>query len=483
MNSSLPTTSFPKNVNEIISETYDIYNSINDDNKTYANCLIMVLKKYHLWPNIKVKKFKNRSDIVLLHNNYKMGELYEYRELYEQCRSIVLDFTLSFNNNVVVTYANSIPVRVDINTYITNIYNDKDKCYEAYDGTMISVYNHNGEWHFGTSSCPDANSSKFSHPTKTHGNMFDEILYKYYGKQLTEHELSLTPNEVSKILRSKFVASLNPEMAYEFIIVHYENIHIIDYTNILGENYKELVHVNTKNRNTFVDEDIYTTRLQDYVEVGINYPKEFTNITDAIGYINSNPYSYGLIIKKKQDNSVKLYKISTEIINYREETDPCHPNTWMNILSVYMKNKQEYTIKDYISNYVPNIVLPIDNNGRYIDPTYLIHTLISTIKDSLYNYYVSTTTYFPKYGRYKMNKDLDKQFPPIIQYHLAQLRNLQVTTYNKKMITSANVYYYLCQCNDIKNIKTLIQFFASNPINEMNPRTSMCFAIMNSLIS
>ena len=94
MNSSLPANSFPKHVNELISETYDIYNSINDDNKTYANCLIMVLKKYHLWPNIKVKKFKNRSDIVLLHNNYKMGEVYEYRELYEQCHSIVLDFTL-----------------------------------------------------------------------------------------------------------------------------------------------------------------------------------------------------------------------------------------------------------------------------------------------------------------------------------------------------------------------------------------------------
>lgn len=483
MNSSLPANSFPKNVNEIISETYDIYNSINDDNKTYANCLIMVLKKYHLWPNIKVKKFKNRSDIMLLHNNYKMGEVYEYRELYEQCRSIVLDFTQSFNNNIVVTYANSIPTRVDTNTYMTNIYSDQDKCYEAYDGTMITVYNHNGEWHFGTSSCPDANSSKFTHPTKTHGNMFDEILYKYYGNQLTEQELSLVPNEVSKILRSKFVASLNPEMSYEFIIVHYENIHIIDYTNVLGENYKELVHVNTKNRNTLVEEDIHTTKLQAYLEVGINYPKEFTNVTDALGYINSNPYSYGLIIKKKIDNNVKLYKVSTDIINYREETDPCHPNTWMNILSVYMKNKQDYTIKDYISNYVPNIVLPIDNNGRYIDPTYLIHTLISTIKDSLYNYYVSTTTYFPRYGRYKMNKDLDKQFPPIIQYHLAQLRNLQVTTYKEKMITSANVYYYLCQCNDIKNIKTLIQFFASNPINEMNPRTSMCFAIMNSLIS
>ena len=248
MNSNQPTISFPKNVNEIISETYNIYNSINDDNKTYANCLIMVLKKYHLWPNIKVKKFKNRSDIVLLHNNYKMGEIYEYKELYEQCRSIVLDFTLSFNDNVVVTYANSIPTRIDANTYMTNIYSDHDKCYEAYDGTMITVYCHNGEWYFGTSSCPDANSSKFSHPNKTHGIMLDEILYKYYGNQLTSEDMKLHANEISIILRNKFVASLNPEMAYEFIIIHHENVHIINYTNVLGENYKELIHVNTKNR-------------------------------------------------------------------------------------------------------------------------------------------------------------------------------------------------------------------------------------------
>ena len=41
MNSNPQVASFPKHVNEVISETFDIYNSINDDNKTYANCLIM----------------------------------------------------------------------------------------------------------------------------------------------------------------------------------------------------------------------------------------------------------------------------------------------------------------------------------------------------------------------------------------------------------------------------------------------------------
>ena len=288
MNSEPQIINFPKNISDIINETYNIYNSIDDDNKTYSNCLIIVLKKYHLWPNIKVKKFKNRSDIVLLHNNYKMGCIYEYKELYEQCRSIVLDFTQSFNNNVVVTFANSIPERSDITNYMSKLYSNTDKCYEAYDGTMITIYNHYDNWYFGTSSCPDANSSKFSHPTKTHGNMFDEILYKYFGKLLNQDELSLSHSEVSKLLRNKFTSYLDKSKSYEFIIIHHENVHIIDYTNVFGEKYMEIVHVNTKNRNSMTEEYISNVKINEFVELGVTYPLEFSDISSALNHINTN---------------------------------------------------------------------------------------------------------------------------------------------------------------------------------------------------
>jgi hypothetical protein len=316
--------------------------------------------------------------------------------------------------------------------------------------------------------------------------MFDEILFKYFKHHITadaEEVSTLTTEEISSKLRSLFVQHLDPNMAYEFIIVHHENKHIIDYTGLLGDNYMEMFHINTKHRCSLVENDIMSSVIPSLLEIGVKYPLPFSNIQEAYAHINSNNFSYGLIVKKIISDKVKLYKISTDVINYREETDPCHPNVWMNILSVYMKNKTEYTIKDYIANYNPYINLPVDNNGQKIDPTYLIHTIISTIKDSLYSYYKATTIYYPNYNRYKMNKEMDKQFPPIIQYHLAQLRNLQVNTYKTKMINMGNVYHYLCQCNDVNNIKTLIQFFASNPINEMSPRTSMCFAIMTSLIS
>jgi hypothetical protein len=491
MTSESSTIQFPTTLHQLIEETFKIYeerkvvDECGDDKgeNSYANCLIYLLKKYHFWPFMKVKKFRGRSDIVLLHNSYLRKNVDNFKELYEQCRSVVLDFSLE-NNNIVVTYANSTPERIDCNNYINSIYSPEDKVYEAYDGTIITVYNYKDEWFFGTSSCPDANSSKFSHPTKRHGNMFDEILFKIFKEHISAEEMSaLTSDEISLKLRNLFAQHLDTSMAYEFIIVHHENKHIVDYSGLLGNDYMELFHINTKHRNLLIENDIIASIIPSLFERGVKYPLQFNNIQEAYAHINSSQHSYGLIVKKMVEGKVKLYKISTDAINYREETDPCHPNIWMNILSVYMKNKTEYTIKDYIANYNPNINLPLDNNNQKIDPTYLIHTIISTIKDSLYSYYKATTIYYPNYNRFKMNKDMDKQFPPIIQYHLAQLRNLQVNTYKTKMINMGNVYHYLCQCNDVNNIKTLIQFFASNPINEMPPRTSMCFAIMTSLIS
>jgi hypothetical protein len=472
---------FPTNLYELIEETYREYEKKQD---TYANCLLVVLKKYHLWPSMQIKKFKGRHDIVLLHNTYKRNDVEAYKELYHQCRSVVLDFTLSINNNVVVTYANSIPERINYESYMNKYFDCDDKYYEAYDGTMITVYNYKGEWYFGTTSCPDANSSKFSHPIKKHGNMLDEILFEYYKNCFTQDQIvNEKPHVISKQLRKMFTDNLDPSNAYEFLIVHHENHHIIDYTQLFGNNYKVLFHLNTKQRDTLIEQDITSSRINALVDLGVQYPIQFAHINEAYNYMMNNPTCYGIIVKKIVNNQVRILKISTDKINFREETDPCNPNVWINMLTVYMKNKTDYHVHDYITHYASDIEFPVDNNGKTLDPTYLIHTAISTIKDSLYNLYVATTTYYPKYKRFKMNKELDKQFPPIIQYHLAQLRNQQVTIYTNKIINPGNVYYYICQCNNVKNIKTLIQFFALNSINDMPPRTAMCFTILNSLLS
>lgn len=465
----------PTTVYELIEDTFAEQKKSND---SYANSLVKTLKKNHFWPSMQVKKFKNNENIVLLHNTYKRDDVMLFKHIYEQCRSIVLDFSLQLNNNVVVSYANNIPVRIDINEYSQGI-SETDRYHEAYDGTMISVYNYQNEWYFGTSSCPDVNSSKFSNPKKSHGEMLDEVLLCYFRSQISEEEIANGYNaEISTKLRALFTSNLDPMMAYEFVLVHCDNIHIIDYTNNYGSGYKILYHINTKNRIDLSEVDI---SMQPLAEYGLQYPRYFTNLNEAYNYITEH-LSYGFVVKKKTPLGIQLYKISPVEIEFKEDTNPCNPNVWHNLLTIYMKNRKDFQINDYIRTYAPDIQLPIDDKGRNIDPTYMIHTMISTLKDVLYNLYIATTTYNSKTNRFKMNKELDMQFPPVIRFHLAQLRYKQQNENFNAMIRPKDVYHYICHCNNIKNIKLLITLFATTAGYNITERASMCFTILNGLL-
>lgn len=457
-----------KNITDLIALTYNYYNNNNGKVK-YSDCILNLLKKNHYYPLLKVKKFKNNDNLVLIHNTYKRNNTEKFQELYDQCRSVVLDFSKSIGDNVVVSYANSIPERLLIKDYISGI-DINDKCRISLDGTMITVYNYNGVWYFGTTSCPDVNSSKFSHPTKKHGDMFNEVLYELFKNNVNVED----PNVITN-LRFVFTSLLNPLYSYIFILVHHENKHIIDYTNELGENYKCLFHINTKNRITLIDENIDE---QPYKNFGIKYLYNFENPNDAVIYLQNNINCYGIIASRNN----KLYKISSDAILHREEFNPCNPNIWYNFMYIYMLNNPNYNINNYITNYGKDYTPLFNTDGTILDPTYIIHTSFNIIKDVLYNLYISSTKYYPKYKRFKTNLDLDKTFNPTIRFHLAQLRHQQTTIYVKRLLNSNNILNYLCQSNNIKNIKILINYFVNNRIFDIPDKNLFCLNILNNLL-
>lgn len=443
--SSTPSTVINKinNLNELIKMTYNLYD-LKQGTLKYADCLLQILKSYHYWPLIKIKKFKNNDNIVLIHNSYKNDNVAHFQELYDECRSIVLDFSKSNNDNVIITYANSIPERYSIDNYVNNLYSNLDSCSMAIDGTMITFYHHEGLWYCGTSSCTDIDDSNFFHPTKTHGQMLNEILLKYLKDD--------TINNMDDV-RNKFTSLLDPLYSYEFVLVHHENKHIIDYTNELGLNYMDLFHISTKNRKTLIIENIYN---QPFKQIGIQYPLYFTNGVEAINYINNNPNCYGIIVNTIE----KKFKVSNEYVLKKEEVDPCNYNVWYNLLHVYLLNKPEYNVNNYISDYCKDFIYPTYND-IIIDPNYIISNVIHIITDILYNLYINTTKYYTKYNRFKVNLDIDTQLNSVVRYHLAQLRYQQITLY-KKLLSVDNIYYYVCN-NNIKNIKKLIKLFYENP--------------------
>ena len=433
-------------LDDIIKMVYD-----KCENGNYPNTLISILKQKHYWPVIKVKKFKNNNNLCLLHNSYKRDDVSEFQDLYDKCRSVVLDFSKSIGNNVVISISNSIPIRSKITNYTTNIYEASDVCYTALDGTVVTVYYHNGIWHFGSSSCPDINSSKFSNKDKTHGYMLDEILFDMY-----KNHVNISDPNISTVLRNLFTSNLSPLYSYDFVIIHSDNIHVIDYTNILGENYKHLFHINTKNRISLIEENIDNQPL---VYLGVKYPIKFASPQEAIAYINSSNNNYGIIVKKNN----KLYKISDDSILHKEEVNAFNYNKWYNILYIYMLQKPNYNINEFINEFYPgNVEIPNDTYNT-------IDLIFNIIKQIIYNLYISTTNYYPKYNRFKVDLNMDKTLNPLIRFHLAQLRHQQTTIYKKKIINENNVFNYLCHSNNIKNIQKLINHFATTNSYNLTP--------------
>jgi len=423
-------------LNNIINKTKEI----KQPNISWNNTLLQVLRENHYWPAIQTKRFYSNNNLILLHNTYKRKDVESYIDLYNECRSVILDFSSS---NVILFKASSTPETLKFEDAIDK-YDDSLECNIAYDSTLVYAYYCNN-WIFSTNTCTNIDYSKFNHPTKKYGEMFNEAL---------------------PISREELMQNLDKNIVYTFGIIHYENKKYIDYTNEFGDKYKKIILLDTKEKYTGINVDIT-------LDFGILNPKK---ITLKEGYQLNN--IYGLIFEYNN----KRYKITPNNIIFQEETDFGYPNVWRNMIWIYQKNMEDFHISDYIKTYNKEIDYPLDNNGEKLDPTYLIHTTMISMRDILYNLYTTTTVYFKQYNRFKMSKDIDSKLPPILQYHLAQLRRQQITIYVEDTITDKEIFHYLCYSNPMKNIIALINFFATNSGYDILPRSSQCITILNNLL-
>jgi hypothetical protein len=432
-----------------------------------------LLKEKRYWPALQWKKFHDGSGLVLLHNTYKRTDVEAFQDLYDECRSVVLDFEAPLGENVVVSLSNAIPVRMALEDYKTVMRPD-DIAQVSYEGTTISVYYHRDQWHFSTASCPSVAASRYAHPTKRHGTMLDETL------------LAMFPGETEETVRGRLTAVLNPDHAYYFILVHHENTHIMNY----GEGYKKLVHIQTRDKATMEPVALpFAPFLEAPFADGIFYSPTFDRPEAAVEWLSQpsdpkNPNTFGYIVKTGGEDG-KLLKVCRMEMLDREQEDMGHPNPWMNMLWVYIQNRPNYHVNHYIEKYCPDITFPTDQFGRTLAPVYLIHTAICTLRDCLYQSYRYTTKYYPEYNRWKMNKTLDESLPKILRFHLSQLRIIQVGTHQGEYLTPHTVYHYICHHQSMANLLKLIGFFANTAEDSIHltPRTAECFRVLYRMLS
>jgi hypothetical protein len=457
MASSTDNLYFP-NISKLLEEVAIEYEK--EDYATMQDALNAYIRKRKYWPMIQTKKFFGKNNLLLLHNTYTRDDVDHFKNLYDEIRSVVLDFDAPSGEMIVLSLADKIPTRMLVDQYV-NMYKDGDILHECFEGTMVYVYNHNEKWFFSTSTCPNINSSKYFHPTKTHGKMFDEALQELF------------PTLEEEKLRDTFVTYLDINTSYGFLLVHHENKHVMDYSPEFGENYKRLYHLFSRDKKTSAP------ILEPIKQLELYIPKQYASLDEAVQAI-SETNSYGFIAKSEE----MVYKVSIGSIIQAETENLGNSNPWVNMLSVYMKQNPLFKINDYIDKYmysIKNSLIQYDSNGNEMVPVYIIHTVMMTLRDIIYSAYTHTTQYDLTTQQYSIDRDLDAQYAPIIRFHLAQLRHLQGSKHKFSYINQQTVYHYLCLHQTMKNIRMLIDHVA-NTSYTVPFRTQECFRLLNNAL-
>ena len=286
--------------------------SSNGIDKAMISHLNSYIRKHKYWPMLQTKKISD--DLILLHNTYIRDDVFHFKDLYDTARSVVL----SANDlSVIVSFADPTPIRLTIEEYAAKR-SDTDIYSRAFEGTMIYVYNYNNKWYFGTSTCPSIDESRYSNPSKTHGMMFDEAIS------------SIATSDQFEPVRETFCKLLDPSLAYGFLLVHHQNVAIVNYTNHFGTpEYAVIFHMFTRDPTNMNNVDY---KIQSDVVKQLPPPQDPFQL---------DPGDFGVIVKTITG---EVYKVSSAAIIQKEQDNRGNYNPWINMLSVYMQCRPDYKV-------------------------------------------------------------------------------------------------------------------------------------------
>lgn len=411
-------------INFNLSKVFNNLQNVNYDS------LYQYFKTHH-FHSLYVKNVD--TNLVLIHNN---SSRYDTNSLHNECRSIIVDVT-DTSKPTIITYTHD---NVEYNSLETYIPDNNEIVEESYEGTMVSVYNCNDKWYFSSTKCASIDDSLFFNKKKSHGTMLDEILSDMF------------PNITD--VREEFVKYLNKDKCYFFIIIHHENRYLIDYSYRFGDNYKKLLHVITRNKETQEEEDVK-------LNIPLVYPKKYDNYTEATNdELMKTNFTEGIIIKKRDNisNKLKLIKIpTTKYIKNRFEK-PNYVNPLISCIEIYQRNDSSYKPENFISNYYPDVKLT--DGVKDLDITGVLHYLFKNLATELsiiYNYFThfdKANISFVKRNTTVYQNVIMKNDYKIIRNTINRLQNYQIK-YLKRSFTFNDFLDHLrnyTSPNDIYNM-------------------------------
>lgn len=364
------------------------------------------------------KKYEIENLILLYHK----FDVPIFNDCTKECRSLIIDK----NTLKIICYTGYNPVIYNnTNLKIIKTINSENIINICYEGTYLSLFNHNNKWYLSTRRCLDSNMSIYKN--KSHYQMFEEII-KNAGYNNFD----------------TFCEILDKNQTYYFVLLHYENIHEIDYTYKFGSNYLKLCLSAIKNEllediNLYINKPSFASYdFLDYIFIA-----EKINLSeyDLNTKYNDEIKNEGIII----NNSNSLIKIQN--INYQYKTViGSDKNIYKGLILLYQNNK----LMDYVNNpneHEKKIINPLNNN-EYYDLLGVINSVFKVTATEIHELFNQV---YDNDGSHK-NINLYQILPKEYKYVLYKIKGLYYN--NKHLLEYSAVYSYIKEMH----INILINF-------------------------
>lgn len=250
----------------------------------------------------------------------------------DEIKSLIIDKTTL---KPIVSQFNKLIYNDDAIKYLENKDWNNVTVKHCYEGTMIIVFYSHDKWYVCTRKCLDARKS-------------------YWIKDRSYYDLFM-----DTISDSFKLEDLNTNYCYHFILIHYENKNIVDYTGF-GDYYKKLSLAMTTEKYTL-------NRVQYKINDDIIYPHivKFNCADDIITELQKisekdknaqHITTEGFILEYVENGEVTLLKLQTPIYKYIASIKPNVSNIDAMFLELYQKNllKEIVPYFTHQSGYVIN---------------------------------------------------------------------------------------------------------------------------------
>jgi hypothetical protein len=349
-----------------------------------------------------LSKYYESDNLLLLYTNYN----YDHKKL----RSKVLDI----ETQKVISYSFNSPIYNYIGyNYLINNQDCEKKISKCYEGTIISVFFHNNKWYISTRKCLNAQDSVWLN--KSFYQMFEETILQDF-------------NSIDD-----FCNLLNKDYNYHFVLVHWENKNIVDYTDELGVNYKKLAVALVRDKEMKVVEP-NISNLDNLKSIFI--PKEYDSLEmldEQIDYM-SKPKTEGIIIKVKNNDDVLIIKLQTNHYQFYKSMG-LEQHLYKGFLNLYQKDKLVSFFENNEYNFKYSKLINPNNNTQTFDIIGVIDGVFKVLTQELYNLY---NNLYENDNR-KPNNYYNK-LPSVYKNIIYKLRGIYM---KKKDLNVKNVYNLL----------------------------------------